>query len=200
MPIELICPECKAVQPRVLRVDDEEYQRGEMGEWTCVKCGHAWKPDPFHNMDLMMEREGFGYGGGDHYDKNGVPISLGEWARRMEDLQYKQVALTNFGPVIVSTVWLGMDHGWGRFLPENADVDRRPVIFETMVFFYDAKSEFGWTTDPAKHELAGEMRRWRTLEEAIAGHEEIVQMVKDNILPPEAVEWVKNVLTEINRE
>ena len=51
------------------------------------------------------------------------------------------------GEVVVSTVWLGLDHGW---------MEGPPVIFETMVFG-------GRFTE--------DMDRYRTLAEAKAGHE-----------------------------
>ena len=53
----------------------------------------------------------------------------------------------------VSTVWLGLDHSFGREGP--------PLIFETMLFERDSWSE----EDVARHS---------TLEEAEAGHRRMV--------------------------
>jgi hypothetical protein len=47
------------------------------------------------------------------------------WARWFEEAD-RRVMQTKLGPFWVSTVFLGMDHGWGR---------GRPVLFETMIFF-----------------------------------------------------------------
>lgn len=190
----IICPQCKEDHPGF----EVFGPKPEKPTLTCA-CGHTWTPDPFQNLDLSWERKGIR--GSDYYDKNGVPISMGEWARRTEDLKYKQVAVTNFGPIMVSTVWLGMDHGFSRFAPDDADVDRRPVIFESLIFVADPdEKRWPWTANPDKHELAGYQRRYCTLEEAITGHDELVQMVKDQLIPPEAMEWVKQVVTEVNRD
>ena len=55
------------------------------------------------------------------------------------------------GEIVVSTVFLGLDHGWG---------DGPPVLFETLVF-PDTKR----------------MDRYCTWDEAVAGHERIVALV-----------------------
>ena len=94
----------------------------------------------------------------EQYDREGKPISMDEFARLLAaDEDYKRVALTQVGPYEISTVWLGIDHGFGR---------GRPLIFETMVF---ASPEF-------KHDM--DCRRWHTEAEALAGHEEIVTLVR----------------------
>ena len=62
-----------------------------------------------------------------HYDKNGKPMGLLEWAKLLEDTSYQRVAediLPN--GTWVSTVWLGLDHSFPGTRP--------PIIFETMVF------------------------------------------------------------------
>ena len=47
-----------------------------------------------------------------------------EWAATFAD---RRVALWEFGPLRVSTIFLGIDHNWGFEGP--------PVLFETMSFF-----------------------------------------------------------------
>lgn len=64
-------------------------------------------------------------GGLVHYDRQGLPISFGEWGALFDDEDYRRIALTEVGPVRVSTVWLGIDHRFG---------EGPPIIFETMVF------------------------------------------------------------------
>lgn len=80
----------------------------------------------------------------DKFDKNGKPIDLIEWARLIEDKDYKvikQETLPN--GKWVSTIWLGLNHVFD---------DGPPLIFETMVF-------------PAKGDYRGEdMERYSTLE------------------------------------
>ena len=91
-----------------------------------------------------------------YYDKEGEPISLLTWGQLFEFLRYRVVAQTNVGNLMVSTVWLGLDHDlWGH---------GPPLIFETMIF----------DSDDLGHELDQQMRRYSTLEQAIAGHAEMV--------------------------
>jgi len=68
-----------------------------------------------------------------HFDIDGTPITWTEWMRLFSlGLDYKRVAFTRIRRIgkrrwtrcRVSTVWLGLDHGYG------AD----PVIFETLIF------------------------------------------------------------------
>ena len=66
----------------------------------------------------------------------------------------KRVALDNIGDVRISTVFLGLNHGY----------DNEILLFETMVF--------GGALDE-------EMDRYRTYEEAEAGHRAMVERVKE---------------------
>jgi hypothetical protein len=92
------------------------------------------------------------------YDRNGNPISVAEWTELFHTAEYKQVQVTEGGGVRVSTVWLGIDHGFG-----NA---ARPLIFETMVF--------GGGHDQ-------EQWRYATEQEARAGHAEVCSAVFDEL-------------------
>lgn len=63
----------------------------------------------------------------EYYDKDGSPLETLEWARKLENYEYKRVANeVVIGRYRVSTVWLGLEHG--------TDGKGRPLIFETMVF------------------------------------------------------------------
>jgi hypothetical protein len=86
---------------------------------------------------------------GYYFDWNAREISLEQWmALRMRPFH---VGLTDLGRLgRVSTVWLGLDHGFGS---------GPPVIFETMVF--------GGPLDQ-------EMERYCTWESAVTGHEFMV--------------------------
>lgn len=89
----------------------------------------------------------------EYYDRQGNPISDDEWSATFRDPELKRVAETTVGGIWISTVWLGLDHGWGS---------GPPLIFETMAFALGVS----WS------ELAG--NRYATEAEALAGHEEIV--------------------------
>lgn len=95
-------------------------------------------------------------------DKNVVSTSeLFVWAEWYENAD-RRVAEDTIGEYWVSTVFLGLDH---RF-----DDEGPPLIFETMI----------------KHKIDGWMNyqnRYATWEEALKGHNE-------------AVEWVKNGCNE----
>ncbi len=91
-----------------------------------------------------------------HYKLEGkLPVpcdDILEWAIYFENTS-RQVALTHLSDATVSTVFLGLDHGFyaGRVL-----------LFETMVF--------GGNLDQ-------QQRRYGSWEEAENGHEEMVSMV-----------------------
>lgn len=60
-------------------------------------------------------------------DEAGEPlpcIGLADWSRMFEDPR-RVVAQTVVGQLTVSTVFLGLDHGWG---------EGPPVLWETMIF------------------------------------------------------------------
>jgi len=75
---------------------------------------------------------------------------VGGWCETAD----RHVRLTEQGDVMISTVFLGLDHGWGE--------GDRPVVFETMVF---------------QGEHGGEMERYCTWDEAEAGHAQWVAKV-----------------------
>lgn len=95
---------------------------------------------------------------GDFYileGKKAVKVAgLEEWSRRM-DLENKHVAVTEVADgVVVSTVFLGMDHRYSIY------GEGEPLLFETMVF-----NDYGDD---------GTQERYSTWEEAEAGHARIV--------------------------
>jgi hypothetical protein len=88
-----------------------------------------------------------------YYDRQGRPISFEQWADLFNDPDYQRVACTILEDgIIVSTVWMGLDHGFGR---------EGHLIFETMVFPKDASE------DRLCH-------RYTTEAAAIADHDQIV--------------------------
>lgn len=73
--------------------------------------------------------------------------------------EYQRVAETTVHQIWVSTVWLGLDHGF------SFGGDHTPIIFETMAFGPKSWSEL-------------EIRRYATETEALAGHEEVVALAR----------------------
>lgn len=92
-----------------------------------------------------------------YYRRDGTPYegptATMDWAADFENRT--PVGQDEIGDVLVSTVWLGLDH--------NCSDEGPPLIFETMVF---------------GESLDGEKRRYSTEAEAIAGHAEMVARVR----------------------
>jgi len=80
-----------------------------------------------------------------------IEVSMAEWRH---DPEHSRVAKTEIDEVMVSTVFLGVNHNLAF---------GKPHLFETMVF---------------GGEMDGEMQRYSTWDEALAGHEQIVAAVK----------------------
>ena len=126
-------------------------------EMNRTKAEDPWRlgtmtDDERLKLNARAERLGIGQ---HYYDKHGVPIPMGDWCALFGDLDYRRVASDEIGESRISTIWLGIDHNFG--------FDGEPILFETMVF--------GGALD-------GEQWRYRTLDEALAGHNEIVEMVR----------------------
>jgi hypothetical protein len=111
-------------------------------------------------------------------DRKPVPVSdVLEWAKSREHFEENcRIGYTIVRPdgttverspskpeeseCAVSTVFLGIDHGWGR---------GKPVLFETLVF----------NGPPG---LEDEMDRYCTFGEAVSGHREMVERVKATMI------------------
>lgn len=88
------------------------------------------------------------------YNRDGEAIDMFQWSALLSNREYKRVAETTLPDGRwVSTVWLGLDHGYGA---------GSPLIFETMVF--RSKDDL--------EDLA--MDRYSTEDEAKTGHQEMV--------------------------
>ena len=105
-----------------------------------------------------------------YYDLDGLPMSWDQWAEmwtrknaarskdadghsRPED-DPTRIGEDEIGEALVSTVWLGMDHGYGG---------GPPIIFETMIF-------------GGEHDQFRE--RYCTKESALANHNRIVAALR----------------------
>lgn len=82
-------------------------------------------------------------------NENVVPCDQEEWCKVFKS-DRRIVNRSHQGAVTVSTVFLGLEHGF------SGD---KPILFETMAFN---------APDGEEH-----MRRYTTIEEARAGHEEV---------------------------
>jgi len=89
----------------------------------------------------------------DLYDKEGKPISMEQWSKLFEDKRYQILKQTQIGPLLVSTVWLGIDHSFG---------EHPPLIFETMIFGTDEE----------------EIWRYASEEQALAHHDELCEQIR----------------------
>ncbi|MBW1992561.1 MAG: hypothetical protein JRI59_10740 [Deltaproteobacteria bacterium] len=81
---------------------------------------------------------------------------LVKWAQWYERAENRVVKQTKLGEATVSTIFLGIDH--------RCSGDGPPLLFETMVF---GGEHDGW------------QERYATWEEAEAGHERAVKMVRE---------------------
>lgn len=105
---------------------------------------------------------------GHFFDRDGNPTSLWVWAALRDKPTYMRVARTTIASAAdvahaydVSTVWLGIDHGFGI---------GPPVIFETMVF----------------GDTMGDLACERYITEAAArrGHDQMVREVLATVTDP----------------
>lgn len=108
-----------------------------------------------------------------YYDRKGNPITFWEWSGYISDLEYKIIKQDTFGPFFVSTVWLGMDHGLGRFFVKEEEEQPLPIIFETMIF--DESEEEG-SIEKVRSEIDCYQERHCSEKQALRGHEEACQI------------------------
>ena len=96
------------------------------------------------------------------YDKKGNQITIEQYLEFHDQMDYTSIASDLLGGYIISTVWLGIDHG----------TVNKHMIFETMVFETHKPLPIDKYT-----------RRYSTEEEAKAGHSEtrLSLMLKENI-------------------
>lgn len=101
--------------------------------------------------------------------KNVVPTDdLNEWGIFFESSD-RIVAQDTINDILVSTVFIGLDHGFNS---------QRPVVFETMIF----GGEFD------QHQ-----ERYCTWNEALSGHIRCVEMIKPKTIPIQInIELIKN--------
>lgn len=102
------------------------------------------------------------------YDKEGKSIGLGTVFDLRSDESYVRVGLDYLYGYIVSTVWLGNDHSL---------IGGPPLIFETGVF---RALPDGDIIPIIRWEMVGEyMRRYPTEQQALAGHNDIINTIRE---------------------
>lgn len=102
-----------------------------------------------------------------YYNMDGEQISIDEWCENFQPIEKRIVGRDVVKGYLVSTVLLGIDHGW------NSPV---PIIFETMIFKNDCNME----------ELY--MDRYPDKANALACHKQIVDMLERGVFPFEKEE------------
>lgn len=98
------------------------------------------------------------------FDRNGKRMSLMAWARAFDDVKYRVLGSHYVGNLWVSTVWLGIDHDFLNMMREEP---APPMIFESMIFVIP-EGDDRW--------LSLELRRYRTEQEAMVGHTDLVHL------------------------
>lgn len=100
-------------------------------------------------------------------DRNPVKVdNLLTWGRWMET-EDRIVEKSTIGTIIVSTVFLGIDHSFGG---------TEPLLFETMIF--------GGKND-------GYQERYSTWDEAVKGHSKTIKLVKSSLTSHPKAKTVK---------
>jgi hypothetical protein len=127
------------------------------GYWWRIHQEQHIEDGPHRWNELNVGLGGFGEGSR-WLDRDGEPIPVVVASDLLADDEYtvvkQDVFMYEVEPVMVSTVWLGLDHNWWP--------DRPPMIFETMIF---------------GGKLNHELWRYSTEEQALAGHEDTVKLL-----------------------
>lgn len=113
-------------------------------------------------MDGMNDDINFMPKGIRYYKLDGKKVKISTLSEVFSDdgigeLKNRRVGFTTIHDVDISTVFLVIDHGY----------DRVPLLFETMVFGGD---------------MDGYCWRYPTYQDAEAGHEEVVEMVRQHMM------------------
>jgi hypothetical protein len=99
-----------------------------------------------------------------------IENDIGKWALSF-GRDNREVAKTNIGKVLVSTMFLGIDHSFG---------DGPPMLFETMIFG-GRHSEEQW--------------RYATWDEAEAGHARAVRIVERDAILYRLWSWLRTLVS-----
>lgn len=89
-----------------------------------------------------------------------VPIEL--YLKLHEDMSMKQTAIDLVDDVRISTVFLGMDHGWNI----NNNPNYKPILWETMIF---------------GGEHSDYQERYTSHKDALEGHKKALELVNQSL-------------------
>jgi hypothetical protein len=96
-----------------------------------------------------------------HVPSNGMEATL-TWGRWLEEHRAERIVQQEqIGPYWISTVFLGMDHGFHRIFGVGAK-NPHPILFETMAFVVVGTER-----------TLNVQERYSTWDEALAGHERL---------------------------
>lgn len=93
-------------------------------------------------------------------NKEPYPVTIEEVIKLYNDPDMKIVQQDRIDDIFISTVFLGMDHGWNWI---NSPV-HKPVLWETMIF-------------GGKHDQYQE--RYTSHHDAVEGHQRALELVKN---------------------
>lgn len=106
------------------------------------------------------------------YGRLGDPMSASlEWAREFENFDNRRLRQDDVDGCLVSTVFLGLDHGWGG---------GPPILFETMAFSSAPRTVSMFGREREVHEEL-DARRYATYDEAMRGHAEVLANVRATV-------------------
>lgn len=105
--------------------------------------------------------------------KTPVPAETLQWARWFEGKK-RILASDYIGEIHVSTVFLGIDHGFTGGGP--------PVLWETMIFGHSKNKEYQW--------------RYCTYDDAKRGHENALKLATklSKSFAPRFIDWLKDLV------
>jgi hypothetical protein len=103
-----------------------------------------------------------------YYNRQGEPIDRMTWGRLFEDLDYKVIAQHWVRGWMISTIWMGIDHGFG--------LTSRPLLFETMIFPPGDETEEGEGIFSGMYQ-----ERYFTEDEAGGGHNRALALICEKL-------------------
>lgn len=119
-------------------------------------------------------------------NKNPVEISKDEWSQAYARIRDRQVADTKILNVTISTIFLGYSYKW------PGDIERLPIVFETMIFGGDNDQWCvrtpTWAEAEGTHKIAVAMvmreayakQVLALIDKEMGADDELVQVPKDN--------------------
>lgn len=108
-------------------------------------------------------------------DAKHQPVAVDDliaWAQFFENNEARRVAETRLNGLRVSTVFLGLDHSWSG----------KPLFFETMIFRDGQNPPPAINFERIKDWAHDYQMRYATWDEAVAGHEQIITVIREGLV------------------